>query len=526
MVEVIRNLSQLLPQNQFVMNYKINFSITFLLLIILGAVSDTRAQCDNRLAGPATISASQINQDVQYSVLRSFLDETYAWSIQGDGQIIAGANAATVTVRWTGSGTHTITLIRTIYLDMGGLPIPHQVINCLEVTVEAPNLSPPTMIDGYGTCNPLTPIVMQVANPVSGVTYRWYSSELGGIFLNQGTTYSRQFLTQSTTYYVSAYLNGFESTRTPVTAHVIIAPEPTVSLSEFHLCEGHEELLLRVDDPMEAPYTTNWYNAAGDLVATGRRLRLDYPSTSVYYVANQYPGFNCESERIQVTIDIHNPQVALVPLNATGNSLIDETSNIITAVTAEAGTDQPVHYWVNHNSFPIADANKVSSIPQSLQSGESIDLYALEHGCWSSPVTYTAVGGSNLDMNWTLNKVFDGDGKAIGETKTFYDNRGLMLQTQVKSFESQKTFTSQPIYDYLDRSAIQTLSAPKSTFDLEYQDNFVTTQGGQQYTEDKFGQPLDKTTPGTLGWYYSQNNTWEDLTPRSDFPYSRMDART
>ncbi len=67
-----------------------------------------------------------------------------------------------------------------------------------------------------------------------------------------------------------------------------------------------------------------------------------------------------------------------------------------------------------------------------------------------------------------------------------------------------------------------------------YVSNFVSNADGKPYTSGDFdvrsttGAQGEISNPkpvgeryGTLGWYYSSNNTTEPLAPVSDFPYTR-----
>lgn len=80
--------------------------------------------------------------------------------------------------------------------------------------------------------------------------------------------------------------------------------------------------------------------------------------------------------------------------------------------------------------------------------------------------------------------------------------------------------------------------APINSKEFIYKANFVQNSSGQTYDYKDFDfyqngateiNKTDnpdavggKTTVGTLGWYYSANNSWEPYTPNTDYPYSRQ----
>jgi RHS repeat-associated protein len=154
-------------------------------------------------------------------------------------------------------------------------------------------------------------------------------------------------------------------------------------------------------------------------------------------------------------------------------------------------------------------------------------------------------GGPNSNMNWILSKSFDENGNIINENKQFFDNGGRPLQTQSKikhRYQDGTTTTqvmaTQPLRDALGRSVAQTMPAPINNSDFLYKPDFVQNTNGGVYNYINFdrynpsGSDIDKTnspdpvggqnTPGTLGWYYSSNNTWEPYTATTNYPYSRQ----
>ncbi|WP_205511075.1 RHS repeat domain-containing protein [Longitalea arenae] len=160
------------------------------------------------------------------------------------------------------------------------------------------------------------------------------------------------------------------------------------------------------------------------------------------------------------------------------------------------------------------------------------------------PAPSNNTGSANSDMNWVLAKSFDENGNVIGESKQFFDNSGRLLQSQTKAkYRKNATtaythvFASQPVRDAHGRDAMATMSAPIDNSEFIYKPDFVRNSSGGNYDYKNFdrfnpaGIETDKTNnpdpvggqnvPGTLGWYYSANNTWEPYTPTTEFPYNR-----
>lgn len=162
------------------------------------------------------------------------------------------------------------------------------------------------------------------------------------------------------------------------------------------------------------------------------------------------------------------------------------------------------------------------------------------HGQVQPPAFTT--GDADVKINWTKSKIFDQNGNIISETKSFFDYEGKGIQSQVKKkvvingTTYNHVFASQPLYDALGRPVGNTLAAPINYADFKYQPNFAT-KNSQPYNYKNFDEfyngatldnskvenpdAVDNTSTGTLGWYYSTNNSWEPYTAITGYPYSR-----
>jgi RHS repeat-associated protein len=153
-------------------------------------------------------------------------------------------------------------------------------------------------------------------------------------------------------------------------------------------------------------------------------------------------------------------------------------------------------------------------------------------------------GSANLDMNWVKSTSFDPSGNIIGQQKSFFDKGGNLLQSQSKVFYRKDAttvlthvFASQPVKDVYGRGVLNTMSAPIDYADFNYSSTFIQAADGSAYSYKNFdrynpsGTETDKTNSpdpigsqavkGSLGWYYSVNNTWEPYTPTTNYPYAR-----
>lgn len=160
-------------------------------------------------------------------------------------------------------------------------------------------------------------------------------------------------------------------------------------------------------------------------------------------------------------------------------------------------------------------------------------------GTGQASVQVTVTGNSpppsepseDRNRHWTLERTFDGEGNIIGESKQFFDALGRPTQGQTKQLARKHVLASQAIYGSTGQPALSTLAAPTNNQEFKYKEGFVTT-GGQAYTARSFEDdkadspaPVDAATvPGTLGYYYSENNTLEPYTAATHHPYSLIET--
>lgn len=138
---------------------------------------------------------------------------------------------------------------------------------------------------------------------------------------------------------------------------------------------------------------------------------------------------------------------------------------------------------------------------------------------------------ASMKLNWLFSRLFNENGTIIGQSKKYFSNNGKILQTQTSNLTAQKVMVNQVIYDGLGRPVINTLAAPKNENDFNYVTGFVTNSQDQEYSYADFDATANLNNPGalgsnaggTLGWYYSNNNSLDARVPATSYPYSRTD---
>ena len=159
--------------------------------------------------------------------------------------------------------------------------------------------------------------------------------------------------------------------------------------------------------------------------------------------------------------------------------------------------------------------------------------------------------------NVVENTAYDDDGNVIASSRSYADRRGKVIQVQTKNISAGVVLASVNMNDALDRPSITSLAAPVTlretglnacgeiqlpweSLKYGYKSNFIMAAGDTipfsylNFDNAKLGNPdlLNNDTPGTLGWYYSDNNNKnstslfkEPLTAKTTYPYSQVEYK-
>ena len=132
------------------------------------------------------------------------------------------------------------------------------------------------------------------------------------------------------------------------------------------------------------------------------------------------------------------------------------------------------------------------------------------------------------ELNWISNCSFDLRGRLTSSGVSYFNEIGKATQSQTVDIKTGRIWASQTMYDFNDRAAFQSLSAPVDMLNFGYK-NFVlkangstlTTADVESITEDNANLPVFNDQEGALGWYYSENNNREPYQDITANPYSK-----
>jgi gliding motility-associated-like protein len=176
-------------------------------------------------------------------------------------------------------------------------------------TIDAP------LADGATICAGLS-AVLNVKDPLAGISYKWYTAATGGSPVFTGAAFTTAQLAANTTYYVEAATGGCVSqSRTIVPVTVNATPSaPVVTNAAITSCPG-EIVTLSIQNP-NAGLTYRWYTSltGGTPVATGSSIRTPAITANATYYVEALNTSGCASiTRTPVSITVgavaNNPTV-------------------------------------------------------------------------------------------------------------------------------------------------------------------------------------------------------------------------
>jgi len=189
-------------------------------------------------------------------------------------------------------GTFTLKMSVT---DNGGLTTSTDYT--LSITVDPPSVAGTTICGGNSA-------TLSVANPLTGVTYNFYSAT-GNTVLGSGTTYTTGTLTETTTYYVEAVSGNAVSARAAVTVTVNPAPAAPVVATNNETVSSGQTATLQASATGGA--TVKWYATAtgGIALATGNTFVTPALTTTTTYYAGAESNLGCASiTRVPVVVTV------------------------------------------------------------------------------------------------------------------------------------------------------------------------------------------------------------------------------
>lgn len=252
----------------------------------------------------------------------------------------------------------------------------------------------------------------------------WYASPTGGTSLLTGANFTTPFITETTTYYVSANTASCTSDRVPVTATININPTITSATSGERCGEGSVTLMATASGG-----TLSWFDVATGGSALGTGTTFITPSiseTTTFYVESDNGG--CISERIPVIATVN---ITVAPTGEANQTFCEgETVGmIVTDGTSVSWYDSAVSGNVLSDDTPIVSGTTYFA-SQTLEGCESTERLAV------TMTTGICLGISNNQM-WNvtvypipMDEVLHIQANDLVDTIEVYDLVGKLIFTR------------------------------------------------------------------------------------------------
>jgi hypothetical protein len=214
---------------------------------------------------------------------------------------VANLQATGTDVKWYATATGGTALANTAALTNGSVYYASQTIAGCEsmtrtpVTVTITTTAAPTAQASQTVCAGST---INELNATGTGNIVWYSAATGGVTLND-----TQLVTEGAHYFAAQVVNGCESLRTDVTAHVTVTPLPTGPATQtFDATMPGEITLENIEIAGATGGTITWYATEQDALNGENALSANSPvaNDTTYYATQTVNG--CESAPYAVRV--------------------------------------------------------------------------------------------------------------------------------------------------------------------------------------------------------------------------------
>ncbi len=258
----------------------------------------------------------------------------YDWILSGGGTITSGHGTTNISVNWTTSGTHVVSVAALNACDTSAAAT-------LNVNVQpAPPVAPGTINGSNNVCPG------QESYSISSVTnatdYTWSVSGGGTILSGQSTTSVNIDWTTPGSFDISVTASNGCGTSSPTTLSITILPDtpsvPGIIAGPVSVCPGVENYSI-VNVPDASGYT--WSLSGGGTIASGQgttSISINWTTSGGPYTISVTAENPCGTSSAQ-TLDVNVNPVPTLPSIALSRDTICEGDTVtITATGSTGGT--------------------------------------------------------------------------------------------------------------------------------------------------------------------------------------------
>lgn len=429
-----------------------------------GTVGLTNNATVTATATPSTICRGQSAQLAAVPGVGQF--STYSWSP-------GGQTGATISVSPTATTTYTLQASHP-----SGCSANTQVTVTISPDPAAPQSNAVAVCSGDNT-------TLTVQNPLTGMTYNWYSVATGGTVLASGTSYALTNVTANATYYVSAVNATGCTSPTRTAVDITVNPLPAVpQANSVTVCSGTNASVL-VTNVTPANVTYRWYSQStgGTPVFVGNPYVVtNVQSPSTWYVeAFTTAGCISPGPRIAVNISLYTalPAPVVTLQSATFVALTFTWPAVPGATGYQVSTDGGATF-----QSPSSGANGTTHTVSGLTGNttrtlvvRALGVATCQTSAWSAPVSGTTLSTKEIFVPNTFTP--NGDGR--NDLLKVYGNYMATMEFRVFNQWGELIFFTNDInkgWDGTHKGVAQPTGVYAYTLKVVLQDNTVTVKTG------------------------------------------------
>ena len=252
-----------------------------------------------------------------------------------------------------------------------------------EVTVSVKSLPDAPTLSGASRCGTGN-VTLNVSNALNDATYTWYNAN--SVQVGTGSSYTAENLASTSTYYVTATVDGCTGASASVIATINELPAAPTNLTGGSNC-GTGSVSLSATPATGT--VCQWFAAAegGNALETGDSFTTGEISESTsYYVASYNNTTGCSSARQEIVATI-NP-VPGAPV-ISGNEAICDGSTL--TLTATSGSNANEIRWYNSNDELVGSNATFTTPALNNNTTYTAKSYNSTTGCYSVATEATIV---------------------------------------------------------------------------------------------------------------------------------------
>lgn len=223
-----------------------------------------------------------------------------------------------------------------------------------------------------------------------------------------------------------------------------------------------------------------------------------------------------------------------------GNVLLGESVDIFPNVNMKLRIDKtPSAITLTYDGVEVPNIDISHVVNSFVDTDFRVTVFSSQEGLSLNYNSNGFVGGGNSgngtpptsedEMNWIVGRTYEADGDYISAGITYFNCIGSPTQSQSKDILTQRMWSNQVLYDSKARSTLRSYRAPLDGLpeNFVFKNDFIQATNGNPLSTTTLEAnpevpPVLGTNVGTLGWYYSEQNTVEPLQDITTRPYARM----